>query len=240
MNIGEAAAETVGVDRSNNKFDFTKSAYVRKLSFLEGNDARMRTGYMDLVPAHEAVVDSKLVVQNRTLLSYGDIVAVQNKSLDEKTEWFQRICTQLTLPWEDGHVKMVVRRKHLLLDSVDAVMSLGRDDLRKRWRMEFLGEPGLDAGGLTKEWFELVTEQMYDPDFGLWKPTINNQMCMDINPASGTSGIDWLCMLLFAKRNRAHFCVYFLDRQAFRVPTIIWSTFASSVECWVELCSIDS
>jgi len=165
-------------------FDFSKAAYVRKIHFLEGNDARMRTGTVELVPANEAVVDSRLVYHNQTLLSYADIANVQGKSLDEKTTWFQNICNQLTASWEEGHVKLVVRRNQLLSDSVDAVMSLGREDLRKRWRVEFLGEPGIDAGGVTREWFQLVTEQIYDPDFGLWLSSVNNQMCMTINPAS--------------------------------------------------------
>ena len=167
------------------QFDFLRSAYVRKIAFMEGNDARMRTGTLELGPAHEAVVDSRLVVHNRTLMSYADIANVQGSSLQEKTEWFQRVCTQLTSAWEDGHIKMVIRRQFLLLDSVDAIMSLGRDDLRKRWRIEFLGEPGIDAGGVAREWFELVTEQMFDPAFGLWVASVNNQACVNINPASG-------------------------------------------------------
>jgi E3 ubiquitin-protein ligase NEDD4 len=56
--------------------------------------------------------------------------------------------------------------------------------MRKRWRIEFLGEPGIDAGGVTREWFQLLTEQIFDPDFGLWLSSVNNQMCMTINPAS--------------------------------------------------------
>ncbi|GAX21855.1 E3 ubiquitin-protein ligase NEDD4 [Fistulifera solaris] len=169
------------------QFDFRRSAYVRKVYYLEGNDARMRTGTIELIPAHEAVVDSRLVYHNRTLLSYSDIASVQGKSLQEKTEWFQNICNQLTAAWEDGHIKIAVRRSMLLQDSVDAVMSLGRDDLRKRWRIEFLGEPGIDAGGVAREWFELVTEQIFDPAFGLWIPSANNQACVNINPSSGLS-----------------------------------------------------
>lgn len=167
-------------------FDFSKAAYVRKLSYLEGNDARMRTAKVDFVPANEAVVDSRLIHANKTLLSYADIANIQGKSLDEKVAWFQNICKQLTSKWEDGHIKLVVRRHSLLQDSVEAVMSLGRDDMRKHWRVEFLGEPAIDAGGVTREWFQLVTEQLFDPDFGLWLSSVNNQMCMTINPASGT------------------------------------------------------
>ncbi len=170
-------------------FDFDKAAYVRKMTYLEGNDARMRTGTLEWIPAQEAVVESRLVVQNRTLFSYADVANEMQpgKTLEEKTNWFQNICVQLTSPWDDGHIKIAVRRRHLLLDSVDAIMSLSREDLRKRWRIEFLGEMGIDAGGVTREWFQLVTEQLFDPDFGLWLSSSHNQMCMTINPASGTS-----------------------------------------------------
>lgn len=174
------------VDLDTSHFDFMKSAYVRKITFMEGNDARMRTGTVELAPAGEAVVDSRLVVHNQTLLSYADIAQTQGKPLEEKKAWFETICQQLTTPWEKGHIKICVRRSHLLLDSVDAIMGLGREDMRKRWRIEFLGEPAIDAGGPTKEWFELVTEQVYDPACGLWIPSVNNQACVDINPASGT------------------------------------------------------
>lgn len=173
-------------------FDFSKAAYVRKIQYLEGNDARMRTGSVTLVPAQEAIVNSKLIDHNyhgtnqsKTLFTYNEIAEVQCKSLDEKVEWFNKnVCEELYTPWEKGHVKIVVRRQTLLEDTVQAVMALSRDDMRKRWRIEFSGEPGIEAGGLTREWFQLVTEQIFDPDRGLWLSSVNNQMSMGINPAS--------------------------------------------------------
>jgi hypothetical protein len=173
-------------------FDFLKSAFVCKIHFLESNDARMRTGYVELVPASEAVVDSRLVIQNRTLVSYTDIANVKFESLPEKHAWFRNICEQLTSSWKDNdHIKICVRWSLLLIDSVEAIMGLSREDMRKRWRIEFLGEPAI-AGGPTREWFKLVTEQIYDPACGLWIPSINNQSCVDINPASGESAKNFL------------------------------------------------
>lgn len=183
-NSGDPSGGAIDLD---SQFDFLKSAYVRKINFMEGNDARLRSGTVELVPASAAVVDSRLVVNNQTLVSYADIAQTQGKPLGEKKAWFENVCRQLTIPWEEGHLKLCVRRSHLLPDSVEAIMSLGREDLRKEWRFEFLGEPGIDAGGVTKEWFELVSEQVYDPACGLWVPSVNNQACVDINPGSGTS-----------------------------------------------------
>ena len=81
---------------------------------------------------------------------------------------------------------MNVRRQFLLEDSVDAVMSLSRKDLRKLWRFEFIGEEYIDAGSVTREWFELVCKEIFDPDKGLWMSSTTNQMSITINPASGT------------------------------------------------------
>jgi E3 ubiquitin-protein ligase NEDD4 len=83
-------------------------------------------------------------------------------------------------------MRLNVRRQFLLADSVDAVMSLSRKDLRKLWRFEFIGEAGIDEGGLAREWFQLVTQEVFKPDMGLWQSSTVNQMCMQINPASGT------------------------------------------------------
>ena len=42
----------------------------------------------------------------------------------------------------------------------------------------------MDAGGLAREWFELVSKKLFDPDFGLFLPSATNQMAMRINPDS--------------------------------------------------------
>mmetsp|Transcript_29298 Transcript_29298/g.62182 ORF Transcript_29298/g.62182 Transcript_29298/m.62182 type:complete len:701 (-) Transcript_29298:618-2720(-) len=169
------------------RFDTERSAYVLKLDFLDDND-RMRQGHVSLVTPEKGVVDSKIKGANGAeLVSYTDIANAQNKSYEDKIQWFQDTCAQLCVEWNEGHMRMNVRREYLLSDSMEAVMSLTRKDLRKVWRFEFIGEAGIDAGGLAREWFELVTEEVFDPDMGLWSTSATNQMCMQINPASEIS-----------------------------------------------------
>jgi hypothetical protein len=163
---------------------FKDLAFVRHLMFLEGNDARMRTGTVTLIPAEDAVVESELTIGGfKTLVSYADVAHFQTQPFEVKTNWFQQICSELSSPWESGRIQIVVRRQNLLADSVRAVMSLSRSDMRKKWRCSFQDEPGVDAGGVMREWFQLVTEQLFNPDFGLWLSSANNQICMRINPA---------------------------------------------------------
>lgn len=176
--------DTGNVD-TNKRFDPEKSAYVRKLEFRPGEDPRLRTGVLSLVPATESYVDSKIKDERgNDVVGYAEIAEAQVKTFEDKAEWFQQKCGLLCVEWNEGHMRMNVRRQLLLGDSVDAVMSLSRKDLRKLWRFEFIGEMGIDAGGLAREWFQLVTEEIFDPDMGLWQSSETNQMCMQINPAS--------------------------------------------------------
>ena len=180
----------VNPNSENGQFDVKHSAYTKKMTFLEGNDKRMRTGTLSLVPANESSVESSVTSgdagNEHVVVTYAEIAAAHRQgSYDEKVAWFQEMCEKrLRIKWSDGHVRLHVRRGELLRDSMEAVMSLGRTDLRKFWRFEFMGEIGIDAGGLTREWFQLVTEEVFNPDMGLWLPSASNQMAMRINPAS--------------------------------------------------------
>jgi HECT-domain (ubiquitin-transferase) len=180
------ALETKGMD----KFDFQKSAYCRQLTYLEGNDPRLRTGSLSWIPAKEAVVESRVAHRGQILAHYADFAEIQRApSLEAKLNWFEsKICQSLLLPYEEGHIKIVVRRQYLLPDSVAALMSLSRQECRKKWRVEFVGEKGMDVGGPTREWFLLLTEQLFDPAFGLWKhPTHQAQGTVSIHPNSAVT-----------------------------------------------------
>eukprot|EP00585_Thalassiosira_rotula_P010695 CAMPEP_0196159366 /NCGR_PEP_ID=MMETSP0910-20130528/46284_1 /TAXON_ID=49265 /ORGANISM="Thalassiosira rotula, Strain GSO102" /LENGTH=763 /DNA_ID=CAMNT_0041424285 /DNA_START=530 /DNA_END=2821 /DNA_ORIENTATION=- len=165
------------------RFHTDRSAYVLKLDFL--NDDRMRQGHVSLVTPEKGVVDSNIKrADGSELACYSDIANAQMKTYGDKIKWFQDTCAELVVGSWANCIKINVRRDCLVSDSMHAVMSLSREELRKRWRFEFIGEAGLDLGGLKKEWFELVTKGLFDPNMGLWQSSTTNQMCMQINPAS--------------------------------------------------------
>lgn len=57
-----------------------------------------------------------------------------------------------------GWLWIQVRRSNLLEDSMAAMESVRSESMRERFRFEFIGEPGVDAGGVAREWFLLVSE----------------------------------------------------------------------------------
>ena len=41
-------------------------------------------------------------------------------------------------------------------------------DLKKQLMVEFDEEQGIDEGGLSKEFFQLIVEEMFNPDYGMF------------------------------------------------------------------------
>lgn len=65
------------------------------------------------------------------------------------------------------HVK--VRRSHIFEDSYAEIMRQTPNDLKKRLMIKFDGEDGLDYGGLSREFFFLLSHEMFEPNFALFE-----------------------------------------------------------------------
>jgi hypothetical protein len=63
------------------------------------------------------------------------------------------------------HLK--IRRERIMLDSLTQLTNQ-RAHLRKKLRVEFADEIGLDAGGLAKEWLLLLVRELFHPSQGLF------------------------------------------------------------------------
>jgi E3 ubiquitin-protein ligase HECTD2 len=67
------------------------------------------------------------------------------------------------------YLVLKVRRECLVEDSMRAVsesVGAGSEEIKKGLRIEFVGEEGVDAGGLRKEWFLLLVREVFDPHHG--------------------------------------------------------------------------
>lgn len=58
--------------------------------------------------------------------------------------------------WSLGSVKFSVDRENLFEQSFEVLLALPAADWFKEFNVEFIGEVGDDAGGLTKEWIDLM------------------------------------------------------------------------------------
>ncbi|NXD32174.1 PUB1 ligase, partial [Spelaeornis formosus] len=80
------------------------------------------------------------------------------------------------------HVK--VRRTHIFEDSYAEIMRQTPNDLRKRLMIKFDGEDGLDYGGLSREYFFLLSHEMFNPFYCLFEYSAQDNYTLQINPNS--------------------------------------------------------
>ena len=61
------------------------------------------------------------------------------------------------------------RRSHLVEDALFEVARQIRRDLLKPLKVHFIGEQGVDEGGVKKEFFQLFFDEVLSPDYGMFK-----------------------------------------------------------------------
>lgn len=50
-------------------------------------------------------------------------------------------------------------------------------DLKKQLRVQFVGEEGVDEGGVQKEFFQLIVREIFDPKYGLFNYNEESRLC---------------------------------------------------------------
>uniref|UniRef100_A0A671Q725 HECT-type E3 ubiquitin transferase n=1 Tax=Sinocyclocheilus anshuiensis TaxID=1608454 RepID=A0A671Q725_9TELE len=105
-----------------------------------------------------STVVKKAIIQRD---SEQQMISMARQTLVDKVSRRQRVDMSLLF------LNIKVRRLHLVSDSLDE-LSRKRADLKKKMKVTFVGEAGLDMGGLTKEWFLLLIRQIFHTDYGMF------------------------------------------------------------------------
>ncbi|KAK1750842.1 hypothetical protein QBC47DRAFT_406540 [Echria macrotheca] len=84
-----------------------------------------------------------------------------------------------------GQCHIKVRRSHIFEDSYAEISRQSATDLKKRLMIKFDGEDGLDYGGLSREFFFLLSHEMFNPFYCLFEYSAHDNYTLQINPHSG-------------------------------------------------------
>ena len=84
-----------------------------------------------------------------------------------------------------GQCHIKIRRTHIFEDSYAEIMRQQPNDLKKRLMIKFDGEDGLDYGGLSREFFFLLSHEMFNPFYCLFEYSAHDNYTLQINPNSG-------------------------------------------------------
>ena len=67
------------------------------------------------------------------------------------------------------YLSIKLKRENILEDALNQLTQQGNQkNLRKQLKITFKGELGVDEGGVKKEFFSILTEQLFDPNFGMF------------------------------------------------------------------------
>ncbi|XP_012135438.1 suppressor of deltex [Megachile rotundata] len=103
------------------------------------------------------------------------------RSFRWKLSQFRFLCQTNAVP---NHMKISVNRQTLFEDSYHQIMNAEAFALRRRLYIIFKGEEGLDYGGVSREWFFLLSHEVLNPMYCLFEYANKSNYSLQINPAS--------------------------------------------------------
>ncbi|KAK8892637.1 hypothetical protein M9Y10_029876 [Tritrichomonas musculus] len=86
---------------------------------------------------------------------------------------------------ENYSTDLYVSRSRILADSFNEMRGKSRNEWLRIFNVHFRNEYGIDAGGLTKDWFSLIAKEIFNEDFALFVLTENQTY--QPNPFSGVN-----------------------------------------------------
>ncbi|KAH7103559.1 ubiquitin-protein ligase [Auriculariales sp. MPI-PUGE-AT-0066] len=88
-------------------------------------------------------------------------------------------------PSSGGNCTIKVRRSHIFEDAYSEIMRYTPADLKKRLVITFDREDGLDYGGVSREFFFLLSHELFNPSYCLFEYSSHDNYTLQISPASG-------------------------------------------------------
>ncbi|OVA07229.1 Ubiquitin-associated domain/translation elongation factor EF-Ts [Macleaya cordata] len=102
---------------------------------------------------------------------------------DNKRAYFRSRIRQQHEQHPSAPLRISVRRAYILEDSYNQLRMRHSQDLKGRLTVQFQGEEGIDAGGLTREWYQLLSRVIFDKGALLFT-TVGNNTTFQPNPNS--------------------------------------------------------
>ena len=82
-------------------------------------------------------------------------------------------------------LQLSVRRDQVFMDSFKFLSFKSGDEIKYgKLSIRFHGEEGVDAGGVTREWFQVLSKQMFNPDYALFNPVSSDRTTFHPNRLS--------------------------------------------------------
>lgn len=141
--------------------------------------------FFSFTDEHKKILN-QMVRSNPNLMSGPFGMLVRNPRVlefDNKKNYFDRKLHQDKK--ENRKMLVSVRRDQVFLDSYRSLFFKPKDEFRNsKLEINFKGEQGIDAGGVTREWYQVLSRQMFNPDYALFTPVVSDETTFHPNRTS--------------------------------------------------------
>ncbi|KAF1962906.1 hypothetical protein CC80DRAFT_99904 [Byssothecium circinans] len=152
---------------------------------------KMENLFFNFTEDHRKILND-LVRQNPKLMSGTFSLLVRNSKVlefDNKRNYFNRKIHARTADRQPHQpLQLAIRRDQVFMDSFKSLYFKTADEMKYgKLSIRFHGEEGVDAGGVTREWFQVIARQMFDPNYALFIPVASDRTTFHPNRLSGVN-----------------------------------------------------
>ena len=158
----------------------------------QGPESGMEGLFYNFTTEHRKILN-ELVRQNSKLMNGSFSLLAKNPKVlefDNKRTYFTRQIhsrsREARHPQPPLHLS--VRRDQVFLDSFRSLYFKSADEMKYgKLSIRFHGEEGVDAGGVTREWFQVLARGMFNPNYALFIPVASDRTTFHPNRLSGVN-----------------------------------------------------
>ncbi|POS87613.1 hypothetical protein EPUL_003026 [Erysiphe pulchra] len=155
-------------------------------------DSRIESLFFTFTEEHRKILN-ELVRHTPKLMSGTFSLLVKNPKVlefDNKRNYFNRSIHAKASNSREAYptLQLSVRRDLVFHDSFKSLYFQSGDQMKYgKLSIRFHGEEGVDAGGVTREWFQVLSRQMFDPGYALFIPVSSDRTTFHPNQLSSVN-----------------------------------------------------
>jgi hypothetical protein len=132
---------------------------------------------VNLIALHDPYV---LEESMNMLLKHPKLLDFENKRVHFRKR-VQSLARQLS---HHSRLTLNIRRPHAFEDSFNQLRVVSNSQLRSPLKVAFTGEEGVDAGGVSREWYQVMSREMFNPAISLFEAVPQGSSTYQPNPNS--------------------------------------------------------
>ncbi|XP_048511685.1 E3 ubiquitin-protein ligase HUWE1 isoform X4 [Athalia rosae] len=158
--------------------------------------------FLKFAETHRTVLN-QILRQTTTHLADGPFSVLVDHTrvldFDVKRRYFRTELERLDDGIRREELAVHVRRSHIFEDSFRELHRRNADEWKNRFYIVFEGEEGQDAGGLLREWYVIISREIFNPMYALFTVSPGDRVTYMINSSSHCNP-NHLCYYKFVGR----------------------------------------